>query len=535
MATINMNYSSVYGQKTTHNIMEELAKVFDFQGEKYMDLYNIRSNTYDTYISSNGRYVVMMACTNREHDEDAEYAKREVCINGERFPNIQLLPTIKNTHPEDKVEHLKDQHGNEIVGVLNGTVFYILVHQDDFYPSSSLIFQTFKLINHYIKERNKPLSYEEQREVIAKQLKEQLLASNESLIREREHDLKGVSREIEDRIYYLKTYYDRQATIMRELDTLRNQETSFAQIMKDLDLIANHPVCTNVSYKNNEFYFDVKDIHCFDSEGNEYYIGDITMKVNLASSIVRFYGKPIEGRHGYWSHQDPHPHVQWSSHEGDNGKACLGSSASIIAELCSQRQLYALYLSLIDFLESVNTDDAAGAKVRNWDRIIDGERVEAEGEDLSESDDHFFCQHCEEYHHYDNSVEVFEDLNEEEQYARNSDTVCDNCATEHYEYFDEIEAYLPSDCYQEVYGGRVVHVDNITTGYLRYNHSNGPYEEVEIDTSSAQFYYWESIDEYIHENYREDDYFNSDFNKVDAAGNRIDDDGNLIEDEEEEE
>lgn len=523
MATINMNYSSVYGQKTTFNIMEELAKVFDFQSEKYMDLYNIRNNTYDVNISSNGRYVVMMASTNREHDEHGEYAKKEVCINGERFPNVQLLPHIKTMHRDDSVEYLKDQNGSEIVGILNGTVFYILLHQEDFYPNSSLIFQTFKLINNYIKEQNKPLSYSERREEIAGQLKEQLLASNKDLIRERERDLNGVSREIEDRIYYLKTYYDRQATIMRELDMLRNQETSFENIMKDLDLIANHPVCTSVSYKNNEFYFDVKDIHCFDHDGNEYYIGDITMKVNLASSIVRFYGKQGEGRQGYWSNRDPHPHVQWSTHEGDNGKACLGSSASIIAELCSQRQLYALYLSLIDFLESVNTDDAAGAKVCNWDRIIDGERVEAEGEDLSESDDHFYCEHCEIYHHYDNGVEVFEDLNEQEQYGYNSTTVCDDCATENYEYFDGVECYLPSDCYEEVYGGRVVHIDNVETGYLRYNHANGAYEEVQIDTNDSAFSYWESIEEYVHENYVESDYFDDDHNKIDVAGNIIED------------
>ena len=53
------------------------------------------------------------------------------------------------------------------------------------------------------------------------------------------------------------------------------------------------------------------------------YIGESTIKINISPSTVdvRFYTE--QKRKGYWSEQDPHPHVS------ELGNPCLGSASEI--------------------------------------------------------------------------------------------------------------------------------------------------------------------------------------------------------------
>ena len=48
----------------------------------------------------------------------------------------------------------------------------------------------------------------------------------------------------------------------------------------------------------------------------------------------------------------------------------LGNVSTTIAELCSAKEIYPLFLVCLEYLQSVNTDDSAGRKVYNWEEII---------------------------------------------------------------------------------------------------------------------------------------------------------------------
>src|SRR5690606_9940189 len=118
--------------------------------------------------------------------------------------------------------------------------------------------------------------------------------------------------------------------------------------------------------------------------------GSMKIVMNMSNTDVRFYNLD-NPRHGYWTNEDPHPHVS-----GGNNTACLGNVASTIAELCSRNEVYALALMCIDFLENANTTDPAGAKVVNWDEVDEEGNIIRSGEEDDEENE--FCDCCQSHH-----------------------------------------------------------------------------------------------------------------------------------------
>jgi hypothetical protein len=76
---------------------------------------------------------------------------------------------------------------------------------------------------------------------------------------------------------------------------------------------------------------------------------------NLDHTIVAFDGKSMQA-----------PHVF------DDGHACMGSSANHFSQLLGYRDIYQILILGIQFVESVNTADSAGAHIDKWPYEIDG-------------------------------------------------------------------------------------------------------------------------------------------------------------------
>ncbi len=147
----------------------------------------------------------------------------------------------------------------------------------------------------------------------------------------------------------------------------------------------------------------------------------------------------------YWSTQDPHPHV-----DGLSKKACLGNIESTVAELCSQMQLYALAMILIDFLESANVSDAAGKCVVSWPEIDKNGNPICHNDNnkpiYCDDDDHD-CDCCCETYHIGDLCEVYEEVQMENNifqpvWLRH---VCEDCRDDNYHWCDEFEIYLSND------------------------------------------------------------------------------------------
>lgn len=164
-------------------------------------------------------------------------------------------------------------------------------------------------------------------------------------------------------------------------------------------------------------------------------------------------------RKSYWSENDPHPHV-----DGENGEACWGSAGSMLTENMNNYEIYASFIIVLNFLQQVNTDDPAGAYIRNWDCIDEN------GEDLDnpyecnyetcciceyemDEDDSFCCEDCDDHMCIDHAIWIDNDSKYvcqgcyEDNYS-----MCDNCSDKMHNddaWHFENEVYC-NDCYNEL-------------------------------------------------------------------------------------
>jgi phosphatidate phosphatase PAH1 len=156
------------------------------------------------------------------------------------------------------------------------------------------------------------------------------------------------------------------------------------KLIADMELLAQFDRVTDLRVEGEWIHIHTDRIIITDPEsGNQYIGGEFIIKVRMQDSKVTFHSANGSGHRGYWTSNDPHPHVN-----GSDGVACLGSVSSTIAELCSQEQIYALGIVLISFLEAVNVNDSAGRKVENWRRYHgEGTDTSTEAESLFDTDD----------------------------------------------------------------------------------------------------------------------------------------------------
>jgi hypothetical protein len=194
-------------------------------------------------------------------------------------------------------------------------------------------------------------------------------------------DYEATKNSVNDLEYEVQERQQRLSEVIRRLDNQRRKlvgfegfvESQVQKLKEDIHLIVNHEKIVDLSFVDNILEVKTTDIYAYDENGNKYYMGKYTIRLKPERSEVRFFGD--NPRQGYWTSQDPHPHVN-----GRDGTPCLGNLTETIAELSAQNQLYALVLSAIDFLESANTRDGAGEKVVNWDRVDENNEVIVSGE-----------------------------------------------------------------------------------------------------------------------------------------------------------
>ena len=89
-------------------------------------------------------------------------------------------------------------------------------------------------------------------------------------------------------------------------------------------------------------------------------IGAFRIELYTSHGDVRWHNltRKVEGT--YWNGGANAPHVD------AGGKACLGTMAEIIPELVANYEFAALAMVAIQFVESVNVDDRAGAHINKW-------------------------------------------------------------------------------------------------------------------------------------------------------------------------
>lgn len=231
----------------------------------------------------------------------------------------------------------------------------------------------------------------------------------------------------------LKTSHVELINSMNKIDAIESGNSDIDQrIVSDLDLIANNDKVVDVRIEDGCFKVFTDDLYVHNIKTNErHYLGLMEIKINMRDTDVRFYNLN-NPRQSYWTRHDPHPHV-----DGENGRPCLGNVAATIAELCAQKELYALVLTSIDFLENADPTDPAGRRIRNWDMVDEDGNVIKDAQS-----DCIQCGHCgDEYNEGDMYGIAYYDYDPAEESLYNEIDICYDCRENSFYYserFDEV-------------------------------------------------------------------------------------------------
>lgn len=264
-----------------------------------------------------------------------------------------------------------------------------------------------------------------------------------------------VERELEHRSNLIRNYkqelerfYKERIHYMRELENLQNpSRNNFSSFFESIDMISNHKNVSKVRILDNgQIEVTVDDIRMYaEIKGEEkcFYLGSVKIVMSYMNSSVRFLENG-NGRKGFWSRRsddptvlDAHPHV--NGRDGI-GEPCLGSVEQTILELSTQREMYALFLTCLDFLENANTEDTAGAHVVAWDMIDEDGTIIKEGRPVGRDK---VCDCCMDYYSTDD-MEFFDVAT---SYVGNGEvdtfrTWCDDCTYDKATFNDHAECYV---------------------------------------------------------------------------------------------
>lgn len=311
-------------------------------------------------------------------------------------------------------------------------LFDLFKQQEDYINSLAIFEYILKELNKLVwrkKLMDSSWKNTTNREELSNQIKSILQKNVEENLK---RDVKRLE-EIDNAIKYCKrdlyNYFINQEQLRRKVSNEKEYTNKiFENLLKDIDLIIKMNKVDDIVFKDGKFivYTNPLYIHLYD---RRFYGGRYIIKINLHTSEIRF---DSNTKHrSYWTPQDPHPHVC-----GSNGEACFGNISSTIAELCAQTQLYALVITLINFLESVNIEDVAGKSIYNWDEVDeDGNIIQRE---------YNICDCCREefrqqlYTAY-NEIDEDEEGNME---AIEAVQICEDCRDNAYYFHEELEEYI---------------------------------------------------------------------------------------------
>lgn len=273
------------------------------------------------------------------------------------------------------------------------------------------------------------------KQLIIDRLQRKFNTDKSETIRRLERNIRDKQARIEEYRGSLTEVFRGLQQSMRDLEKERSSDENVSDVViKDLDILSKEEKIKDITITNNgEFEIYTNVLTIYDENNNKYYGGEFKILLDMINSSVKFFNN--EGWHGFWTDKDPHPHVN-----GNGGYPCLGNLDATVAELSSQYQLYPLVLMCIEYLESVNTADSAGAHIRYWDKLDEEDnRIPAD-----KNAGRVECEHCGEYVEEDDLRTAYNEIiiDEDGDYELYGEhLVCDDCLVGNYEYSHTAEEW----------------------------------------------------------------------------------------------
>lgn len=334
------------------------------EGLENFEVFNLQGQYKDMLHGSGSEKRLVVFGNNTQGVDEPEYTIEEgLSINGvendiKRFlkPNGSGL-IILSEHNIPIAEYFEASNGLNILFDLFGiytekrvAMFSYIVKELD-----RLVFQK--------RRYDKSWKHTSRKEQLTESLTKAMKAQKERRLVEDKERVTNWIRKVDDYKREIKILTDK---IINTGNSIEREEQLVVDMQKsvisELDKIVANPLVMDLYIDNGKYIVHTVPLYAYDKNGLKYYMGNYRIELMPENADIRFFGGTP--RRGHWTSQDPHPHVN-----GEDGQACLGNTAPIIAELSSQYELYALVMTGIAFLEAVNIDDVAGRRVVNWDRV----------------------------------------------------------------------------------------------------------------------------------------------------------------------
>lgn len=375
---------------------------------------------------------------------DSEIKTEDVEVN---LLNGEDYVLKKYKEPSHKVQEVKNAHG-QIIAYVSKThnEVYVPFKLNEFSGEEleKIIIQLLKEINKVLFEKyelRNSWTLESNRERLMEEIKEHHTINIEREIEKLKRDIADRQHRIDGYRRTMKEAYDNIALDNRKILQIESQSKDNGEkFAEQLDLIAEYPGVTKIEIEGKKIKISVKDVYAYakvSGDTRRYYIGDMRMEVNMKDSDVRFHNMN-NPRKGYWTEKDAHPHV-----DGSNGYPCLGNVSATIAELVSSKEVYALFLTLLDYLQNANTDDVAGRTVTSWDEVDEQGNIVSNPAKIKINE----CEHCGE--EVDDTVRVYTSHYGEGAVDEGRNW-CENCVDEDAVYNDYVEEYVAYGVHEEV-------------------------------------------------------------------------------------
>ena len=253
---------------------------------------------------------------------------------------------------------------------------------------------------------------------------------------------------------YMTDYYNRWQSIEILLDSKKDTTKIIDKITKEITMIQEHKSYDSMRFFDDSLIIETKHLYITEPyTGRRYSLGRMSFKIPLLNHKSVNIWNLTETRDGHGTDMH-HPHIFQA------GEPCWGNTEPMIADYIATKEYYALFVTMLNFCQTVDIDDCAGWYVSCWDEvdednyiIRDGHRPtpdEYDGYGCGDDSYDYYCEVCD--------IGIYDG---DEHYCADCDGYyCD----EHASYYDELGRSLCHECRTEHYYsctdcGRLMHED----------------------------------------------------------------------------
>lgn len=205
---------------------------------------------------------------------------------------------------------------------------------------------------------------------IKNKLTEQFNKSKKEQLEQLDKRLTSLHASINDLQNRLDAKIKEQLELENKIATVAAEEFQYSKYIDSLNKITRIRGITDVDVEDTSIINLYTNKLYVNSMGYRFYVGRFRINVNMSDNSVHIYNLDDTCiRTSYWSRGCHHPHVS------STGVPCLGEASSGIIDACKNKRPDIIAIILINYLESVNPNDAAGKYLTNWDVVDENGEV----------------------------------------------------------------------------------------------------------------------------------------------------------------